>query len=250
VPYGLYISAEGAYAQSKRMEVLANNLANASTTAFKPDQPVFQARLAEATLRNLDFPGSGSINDLGGGVEVLGTQTDFSQGPMHVTGRDTDLTINGDSFFVVQKGNQRLLTRAGNFQFDANGQLVTQDGYPVLNEAMAPVVIDPSVPTQFTPDGGIAQDGDISMLAMVRPRSLGDLVKVGENMYSPLAPPQALQPEDRLVVSGMLEASSVKPAMEMVELIETSRAYEANVAVIRNFDQLLGSLVSNVLKES
>ena len=86
MPYGLYISAEGAYAQNKRMEVLANNLANAATTAFKRDQPIFQARLAEATARGLDFPGSRSINDLGGGVEVLGTVTDFSQGALEATG--------------------------------------------------------------------------------------------------------------------------------------------------------------------
>jgi flagellar basal-body rod protein FlgF len=249
VPYGLYISAEGAYAQTKRMEVLANNMANANTTAFKRDQPVFQARLAEATARGLDFPGSRSINDLGGGVEVLETVTDYSQAALKPTGVATDMAINGDGFFLVQKGADRLLTRAGNFQFNANGQLVTTEGYPVLSEELIPIEIDPTIPWQFTPDAGLQTDGDIIPLALVRPRSLGDLAKTGDNLYMPLAPTVPVEPEDRQIVTGHLETSGVKPALEIVELIETSRAFEANVAIIRNFDQLLGSLVNNVLKE-
>ncbi len=250
MPYGLYIAAEGAYAQNKRMEVLANNLANVGTTAFKRDQPVFQARLAEATVRGLDVPGSRTINDLGGGVEVLGTITDFSQGGLRPTGNDSDLAINGDGFFVVQKGPDRMLTRAGNFLFDDEGELVTPEGYPVLSDQFTPITIDPTIPWVFTPDGSVQQDGDTTPLAMVRPRSLGDLAKSGENLYAALAPTVPVEPEQRQVVSGQLELSGVKPALEMVELIETSRAFEANVALIRNFDQLLGSLVNNVLRES
>jgi flagellar basal-body rod protein FlgF/flagellar basal-body rod protein FlgG len=249
VPYGLYISAEGAYAQNKRMEVLANNLANAATTAFKRDQPVFQARLAEATARALDFPGSGTINDLGGGVEVMGTVTDFSQGGARQTGNPSDLTINGEAFFVVQRGPDRLLSRAGNFLFNPDGQLVTAEGYPVLSDDLTPIAVDPTLPVQFTPDGCVQQGGDRFPLALVRPRSLGDLVKTGDNLYAPLAPAVPLPLEERNVVSGSLETSGIKPATEMVELIETSRAFEANVTLIRSFDQLLGSLVNNVLKE-
>ena len=80
------------------------------------------------------------------------------------------------------------------------------------------------------PDGCIAQEGDVTSLAMVRPRSLGDLAKAGDNLFTPLAPTVPLEPEERQVVTGFLEASGVKPALEMVELIETSRAFEANVA--------------------
>lgn len=248
MPYGLYIAAEGACAQNKRMEVLANNMANAGTTAFKRDQPVFQARLAEATARGLDDPGSRSINDLGGGVMVMGTVTDFTQAGVRPTGNDSDLAINGDGFFVVQKGPDKLLTRAGNFEFNGEGTLVTGDGYPVLNDQLAPITIDPTIPWYFTPDGSLSQIGDFTPLAMVRPRSLSDLVKAGDNLYAPLTA-VPIEPEQRQIVTGQLELSGVKPAMEMVDLIETSRAFEANVAIIRNFDQLLGSLVNNVLKE-
>jgi flagellar basal-body rod protein FlgF len=250
VPYGLYLSAEGAHAQSLRLETLANNLANVDTTGFKRDQTLFQARLAEATERGMDQLGSGSINDLGGGVTVLGTVTDFSPAALKETERPTDFAINGDSFFVVQKGQQELLTRAGNFVVDATGQLVTPEGYPVMSDLHEPILIDETVPWRSTPDGAIAQSGDTFNMAMVRPRSLGDLVKVGGNYYASLAPLTPVDPMERQVSAGFLEASNVQPTGEMVELIETSRAFEANVALIRNQDELLNDLISQVLKET
>ncbi|HEX4142685.1 MAG TPA: flagellar hook-basal body protein [Pirellulales bacterium] len=250
MPYGIYLSAEGAHAQSLRLDVLANNLANVDTVGFKRDQALFQARLAEATGRGMDEPGSGSVNDLGGGVEVLGTITDYSQAALKATERPTDFAINGDSFFVVQKGRQQLLTRAGNFMLDNTGQLVTPEGYPVMSDLKEPIVVDTSIPWQATPDGAIAQAGDTFYMAMVRPRSLGDLAKVGENLFAPLAPVTPVDPTQRQVVVGFLEGSNVQPTAEMVDLIETSRAFEANIAMIRNQDELLNNLISQVLKET
>lgn len=250
MPYGMYVSAEGAGIQAKRLEVLANNLANADTTAFKRDLALFQARLTEAHQQGLDQPGSGTLNDLSGGVELAGTETDFSPGPLKQTGAMTDLAIDGDAFFVVQKGEQNLLTRAGNFTFNAQGQLATTSGDPVLNDAGAPIVVDPAAgPWQVTPDGGIIQAGTTTYLALVRPASLGDLVKTGENLYQSLGPTTPLEPAERRVASGFLEASGVRPTLEMMELIETTRAYEANTNLIRFQDQAMGNLISRVLKE-
>jgi flagellar basal-body rod protein FlgF len=232
------------------MDTLANNLANVDTVGFKRDQALFQARLAEATERGMDEFGSGSVNDLGGGVEVLGTITDFSQAALKPTKRPTDFAVNGDSFFVVQRGRQQLLTRAGNFMIDGTGQLVTPEGYPVMSDLNEPILVDPTIPWQSTPDGGITQNGDVFYMAMVRPRSLGDLAKVGENLFTPLAPVTPVIPAERQVSVGFLESSNVQPTGEMVELIETSRAFEANIALIRNQDELLNNLISQVLKET
>ncbi len=229
---------------------MANNLANVDTVGFKRDQTLFQARLAEATQRGMDQFGSGSINDLGGGVEVLGTVTDFSPAAPKQTERPTDFAINGDSFFVVQRGRQQVLTRAGNFVIDATGQLVTAEGYPVMSDLNQPILIDDTLPWQSTPDGAIAQGGDVFYMAMVRPRSNGDLAKVGENMFLPLAPVTPVDVTQRQVVAGFLESSNVQPTTEMVDLIETSRAFEANVTLIRNQDELLNDLISQVLKET
>ena len=135
MPYGLYISAEGAQAQSRRLEVIANNIANVDTVGFKRDLAVMQSRYAEADQRGIASPGDGSLNDIGGGVQFHQTVTDFSPGPLRKTGNPTDVALQGDGFFVVEKGQDRMLTRAGNFRLTADGKLVTQQGYSVLAPA-------------------------------------------------------------------------------------------------------------------
>lgn len=249
MPYGLYISAEGAQAQSLRMEVISNNLANVATPGFKRELAVFQSRLAEAAQRGLIAPGAGTINDLGGGVDSLATMTDFSRGPLRATDVPTDLAIDGDGFFVVRRNGKDLLTRAGNFVLNASGGLVTQNGDTVMSSEGTPLVIDPQLgPWHVTTDGAVAQAGDKIYLSLVKPRSYGDLVKTGDNLFTPLAPPLPVAPTDRQVISGYLENSGVQSVSEMAEMIETSRAFEANVNMIRNQDQILGELVSRVLK--
>ena len=249
MPYGLYISAEGAQAQTRRMETLANNIANVETAGFKRDLAVFQARLSEATIQGQDFPGSRSINDLSGGVMVQQTKTDFSPGVPRRTNIPTDMAINGDGFFVVQKGDQKLLTRAGNFQITGNGTLATQEGYSVLSDGGSPVTIDPTAGEwRLNTNGSIDQNGASTQLAIVKPKSMGDLVKAGDNHFVSLTPPDALPNEERSVSAGTLETSGVKPTLEMMDLIEASRAFEANANMIRSQDQMIGGLVNRMLK--
>lgn len=249
MPYGLYISAEGAQAQSTRMEVIANNLANAATPGFKRDLALFQARFAEEIQRGEAPPAAGTLNDIGGGVETLATVTDFSTGPLKQTGVPTDLAIDGEGFFMVRRNGQEFLTRSGNFVFNSTGGLVTQDGDPVLSVTGAPIVVNAELgPWHMTPDGGIAQGGDLVYLALARPNSLGDLMKTGDNLFASLAPVKPVDATQRRVTSGVLEQSGVQPVLEMTDMIETSRAFEANVNMIRNQDQILGELVSRVLK--
>lgn len=249
MPYGLYISAEGAQAQSLRMEVISNNLANVSTPGFKREMAIFQSRFAEAAQRGLAAPGTGTINDLGGGVESLASVTDFSSGPLRATNVPTDLAIEGDGFFVVRREGKDLLTRAGNFALSPSGALLTQNGDAVVSTEGTPVVIDPQLGAwNVTTDGALWQAGDKVYLSMVRPKSYGDLVKTGDNLFAPLAPPAPIAPTERQVLSGYLENSGVQAVSEMATMIETSRAFEANVNMIRNQDQILGELVSRVLK--
>ena len=110
-----------------------------------------------------------------------------------------------------------MLTRRGNFQLTAAGRLVTQDGDPVISDDGNPVEIDPDAgPWQITPDGAVSQGGDSIRLALVRPRSLGDLTKVGGNLFAPLAPPRPIPDEERQVAWHSVEQSTVKPASEMM----------------------------------
>jgi flagellar basal body rod protein FlgG len=150
----------------------------------------------------------------------------------------------------VQKENETCLTRAGNFRLTATGQLLTQQGYAVLNESGAPVVINPDGGSwQLTAEGVIRQaGGDAISLAVVRPTSLGDLSKMGENLFKPLAETTPVPPAERRIAGGYLELSGVRPTTEMVQLIETSRILEANINMMKTQDQMLSGLVNRVLK--
>jgi len=246
----MYISAAGADVQSARLQVLSNNLANADTPGFKREIAILQARHAESIERGDVAAGQRGIEDVGGGVQLSETVTDFSVGALRETGNRTDLAINGEGFFMVEKDGQPLLTRAGNFHFSTTGQLQSEQGYPVMSLDGGPITIDPTQPWNFNEDGGIEQAGDKQLLALVQPASLGDLVKAGGNMFSPLADVNPVPAADRNVKNGYLEQSGVKPALEMMELIETSRAYEANIRMIQSQDQVVGSLVNRVLRQS
>lgn len=249
MPYGLYISAEGAHAQTKRLEAIANNLANVDTVGFKRELAILQARYAEDTQRGRDYPGSGSVNDLGGGIWVRETKTDFSAGPLKRTEVPTDFAVDGDGFFVVQKGDEEYLTRAGNFRLTERGELVTTHGYPVLNDNGNPIVIDrANGPWELTPTGLIRQRGVVQQVALVEPKSLGDLAKAGENLFRPLADTERVPAAKRRVVNGYLEQSQVQPTMEMIDLIEASRAVEANLNMMQTQDQMLSGLVSRLLR--
>ncbi len=249
MPYGLYISAEGAHAQSKRLEVIANNLANVDTVGFKRELAVFQARYAEAIEQGLVAPYEGRLEDIGGGVEFLATQTEFAQGPLRHTRQKTDLAIEGDGFFVVEKDGEEYLTRAGNFRVAADGELRTQQGYPVLSDTGAPVVINPADTTwEITPTGTLRQLGAVQNLAVVRPESYAGLLKVGENLFRPLTEPELIPLEERRVAAGYLEGSSVKATTEMTAMVEASRVLEANINLMKAQDQMLSGLVNRVLR--
>ena len=133
MPFGLYISAEGANVQTRRQDVIANNLANVDTVGFKKDLAVFQARYAEGIEQGLVPADAETIENEGGGVMTVETVTDFSGAPLKRTGRPLDMAVRGDGFFAVQKDGETFLTRAGDFRLTEQGTLVTQQGYPVLN---------------------------------------------------------------------------------------------------------------------
>ncbi len=250
MPYGLYISAEGAQAQSQRLDVIANNLANVDTVGFKRQLAIFQARFAEAIEQGEIQPGTGEIEDVGGGVLFRETKTDFSPGQLKRTGLPTDLAIDGDGFFLVGKGDETFLTRAGNFVVNSAGELVTPSGYHLLDENSAPVQLNLSGDAwHVTADGALQQSGAKQYLALVRPEELQRLRPEGENLFSLEQGTPLLPATRRSVQAGFLEQSGVRPVTEMMNLIEASRAYETNVKLIQNQDHMLGELVNRVLRQ-
>ena len=137
----LFASISGLRAHQTMMDVTANNIANVNTQGFKSGRAVFADALAQ-TVRGGGIPtdGEGSTNpmQIGLGSRVAAVNTQFTQGSLQLTGRVTDLAIQGDGFFVVQRGDVQLLTRDGAFNWDANGQLVTTGGAKVLGWSADP----------------------------------------------------------------------------------------------------------------
>jgi len=247
--YGMYISAEGAQIQAKRLEFIANNLANVDTPGFKRDVPTFQARFAEAIQQGLDIPGSTSENDIGGGVKLMEVNTDFSRSTVRSTGVSTDFAIGGDGFFTLQnEQGETVLSRAGNFMLDTQGRLVSQYGQlPVLDDAGSEIALNPDQPFEIQAGGIIVQQDDSVSIGLMKPQSLGDLVKVGSNTFRSLGPTSPVLQEERDVRQGYLEKSGVEPTREMMAMIETSRAFEANTKLIQHQDSMVSSLINRVL---
>ena len=250
MPYGMYLSAAGAHVQNHRLEVISHNLANVNTPAFKPSLSVLQARHNKAIEDGESTPGSGRLDDIGGGVKIQPEQTLFGTGPIESTGGKTDFAINDkDSFFVVKRGDEQFLTRAGGFVFNASGQLTTPNGDLVLGTDNKPIQIDPTQNFQVHSDGTLQQNGARISLMLARPQSLGDLARAGANLFQPLGPVNPVPPNERSMVGGHLEKSGVNPTTAMMELIEASRAYESNLRLIQHQDQAYGNLIGRVLRE-
>src|SRR5262249_23690895 len=218
MPYGMYISAEGANAQAQRLEVIANNMANVDTVGFKQDVPTFQARFAEAIQRGYATPGDQSINDIGGGGQPIDRTTDYSSGSFKRTGNDLDFAIAGKGFFHVKGDDgEQYLTRAGDFATDTRGRLVTQNGHrPVLDQQGGEIVLSPNVPWSVSPDGFINQAGTLHPLGMSQPESLDELTKIGNNLFKANGPIRPLELNERNVRQGFLEMSGARPVRQMM----------------------------------
>ncbi len=248
--YGLYTSAAGANALSQKVEILSNNLANVDTVGFKRELALLESRDSEAIERGIDMRGSGGRNDLGGGVDLAATATEFRLGTFKPTGIPTDMAIElPNLFFMVQRGDQQLLTRAGNFQMNHEGRLQTADGDPVLSSDGTPIQLDARLPWELLGGGRIRQAGDVREIGLRKPQNLADLQKVGQNYFQNTTDRwDAVQPDDRRVRGGFTEVSGVNSLQEMTELITASRAYETNIRLMQTHDQITGSLIQRMLR--
>ncbi|MYL97529.1 flagellar basal-body rod protein FlgG [Novosphingobium sp. FGD1] len=250
----LQVARTGLEAQDTRMRVIANNLANVSTTAFKRDRANFatlayqDARVAGAQSSTETAYATGL--NLGIGVAVQSTTRMETQGSLQTTGNSLDVALDGDGYFQVSlPGGQLAYTRAGNFSRSAEGQLVTSQGYPVQ-----PAITIPEGATAIT----ISDDGTVSaqVAGQSEPNELGQITvasftnpvalqAAGDNFMLETAgsgPAQvgvAGEQGRGHVRQGMLEASNVNIVEELVDMIETQRAYEINSKMISAVDEML-----------
>ena len=257
----LWVSKTGLSAQDMNLTTISNNLANVSTTGFKRDRAEFQDLLYQIRKQ----PGAQSSQDselptglqLGTGVRIAGTQKIFTQGSLQTTEQPLDLAINGRGFFQVLMPDGSVgYTRDGSFHLDSDGQIVTDQGYP-----LEPAIVLPAEVQTFT----VGEDGTASVTTFGNstPQVVGNiqtadfvnpagLQAMGNNLFMETASsgaPQVGTPGLTglgQVLQNTLENSNVSVVEELVNMITTQRAYEMNSKVISTADQMLSFVTQNL----
>jgi len=255
----LYTAATGMEAQQVRLDVTANNLANANTAGFKKERAEFEDLMS--TVQRMPgaadqrFPGEPSPLEVGLGVRTAATVRSMERGELINTKNPLDVAIEGAGFLQVRlPGGDLAYTRAGNLRVDSAGQLVTVHGDPIEP--------DISIPTDAT-NITIRRDGTVLATVPDRdgPQELGQLeltlfpnpqalVSLGRNLLAAnpaCGEPLRVRPGEQgsgSIAQGFLENSNVKAVEEMIDMISTQRAYELNSKVIQTADQMLQRLTS------
>lgn len=251
----LWVAKTGLDAQNTRMQVIAHNLANVNTTGFKRDRASFEDLLYQtvrqpgaASSQNSELP-SGLM--LGTGVRIVATEKSFGQGSIEQTDNPLDVAIQGRGFFqVLMPDGSISYTRDGSFEMDSEGQLVTSEGYLVEPAITIPedtlsltVGSDGTVSALVAGDSTPQQIGTIELADFINP--LG-LQPIGQNLFKETVSSGTAQTgtpgTDGMgtLVQGSLESSNVNVVEELVNMIETQRAYEMNSKAISTVDQMLG----------
>lgn len=253
----LYTAATGMDALETKLDVIANNMANINTTAFKKDRANFE----DLFYRQIRLPGAldadGSITstgvEVGLGTRVSSTQTNHGQGAFQTTNNPLDFAIEGNGFFrVTDPAGGVLYTRSGNFGINASNQLVlgsAQNGWVLDPTVSIPpeatnivVTTDGQVQYSTAADPTLQNAGQIQLSTFVNPDGL---LKLGDNLFKQTdasGPPNDLNPGDQgagNLRQGSLEASNVEPVQELIDLITTQRAFELNSQVVQAGDQIM-----------
>lgn len=233
--------------ETKKMDVITNNLANISTNGFKEDVPITRS-FKEILVSRLNDPSvlysTPEVGPLNKGVRIDQIHTNFEQGTLSETNNNTDFSIIGEGFFVVNTPGGERLTRDGAFGVDADGRLVTSEGYPVMGENGEIFVGN----NQFTLNTGreiISQGEYIDKLLIVNADNEA-LRKTGDNLYINTDPQSRTINSDSKVSQGFLEGSNVDLAQSMVDMMSVYRNYESNQKVAKMIDETLGKAVNEL----
>ena len=221
----LYVGLSSQIVLQQKLDIIANNIANADTTGFKVEA-LQTAEDPEAPAFTLGGPEPVKF------VASNGILRDFGQGSLRRTDSPLDLAVDGEGFFRISTAAGERYTRDGRFRLDDAGRLSTTGGQAVLDDGGGEIVIDPQKgPVSIGPDGTISQgEGKdilrVGKIGVVTFSNLSGLEKAGDNLYRNASNLQPTPVASAVVRQGMLEASNVNPILEMTRMIEVSRAYE------------------------
>ncbi len=238
----IYAAVLGARYELFRLDVISNNLANASTPGYRSDVPVFSSQLDYVSRPeyNASRQAMGNVN------ELMGASPRFSEGAIQSTGRDLDVALTGDGFFVVNTDQGEAYTRAGNFQVDTEGNLVTTKGYSVMGQGGA-IVIDPSRKITISSDGTIyADDEEIDRLMVADFRDKNRLQKIGGGVFTNPGGAVVNDEPAYSISQGFLENSNVNPVREMAALVTAGRQFSALQKVVRLVNEINSRATQNL----
>lgn len=230
----IYASLARQQGLMQEMQVVANNLANSSTTGYKSDRAIFAEYLV----------GTGPGQDSMSMGSLAGHAFKFDQGDMKFTGGQFDVAVQGEGFFVVQTEQGPRLTRAGHFQLSPESTMTDAMGNALLGAGGNPITI-PEDATQISisNDGSISANGQlIDRVGVVKPN--GELQRDSNTFFS--APEGYATFEEASVVQGALEQSNVLPVLEVARMIEVQRAYEAGQSMLEREDDRINQLINAV----
>lgn len=254
----LDIGATGMLAQQTNVDVISNNIANMTTTGFKRQRAEFQ----DMVYINRQRPGSQSASDgtilpsgiqLGVGVKTGAVYRNLEQGPLQPTGNELDVAVTGDGFFQVQLPSGEIAyTRSGAFQLNAQGQIVTTQGYLIQPNITIPddvtdVVINASGEVSYKQAGSATYSIGGQLQLATFPND-GGLEAIGNTMFMETdasGAPVVGNPQDNNfgeISQGYLESSNVNVVEEITKLISAQRAYDMNSKTIQTADEMLGTI--------
>ncbi|MCL6588904.1 MAG: flagellar hook-basal body protein [Firmicutes bacterium] len=237
---GIYTSCTGMVAEMDRQNTIANNLANVDTVGFKRDN-VTPVPFAELLLNAYNKRGVQRVGPLGLGVQAVTRFVNFSDGPVRVTGNQTDLALQGSGLFAVDTPNGVRYQRAGNFILDKDRYLVTVEGFKVLGEN-GPIQVEDG-------DFSINQEGIVFQNDQVLNRllifSTENMSKEGEYFYTCDSPQLAA---NYRIIQGAQEQSNINTVSEMIQMITATRAYDTNQKAVLAHDETLGKAVNDLAR--
>ncbi len=253
---GLYTAYTGMLNQQNKVDVIANNLANAATTGYKKEGSTSEAFDAVLAYKIKDqtsaFRGK-KIGTMNLGVKIGENYVDYSQGAFETTNNTYDLALSGKGFFCIEFTNKSgetstKYTRDGSFTLNVDGYLVTKDGDYVLDEEGRHIKLDPLSDARIDENGTIFQnDQRVTTIGLEDFEDYNYLEHYGENYYQPVEGATMIE-ADAKIFEGYLEASNVQVVSEMVELISATRTYESNQKVIQTIDETLDKAVNQLGK--
>lgn len=245
---GVFQSASALLAFQSRHEALATNLANLQTTGFKAYRPALGSFARLLLQRRTGSGAEAVVGPLGTDVAVVGGKTDTSQGALRETGQELDLAFSGEGFFTIGTPDGPRYTRAGHFHRDAEGRLVTPEGWFVLDDRGDPLELG-NGPVRVEEDGSVwSGSRRVGRLGIVHFTEAAFLEREATGLFNAVPAAGEMVAAPGQVLQGFLEGANVDPAQAMVDLLATFRAYEANQRALEAQDETLRRAVNDLAR--